>query len=63
VAKRIVRYIAVMEGEDGRAGSSRPVLLASDPETVKQVVRLIGDRMGWEPAPSPETPPTSQGEA
>lgn len=48
---KTVRYIAVMEGEEGHPGSSRAVLLANDPDTVKQVVRLIGDRMGWEPAP------------
>lgn len=43
--RKIVRYIAIMEGEEGRPGSSRPVLLFSDPETVERVIRMIGDRV------------------
>lgn len=42
---KTVRYVAVMEGEDGVPGSSRPVLIAGDPTTVERVMRVIGDRI------------------
>ncbi len=54
--QKTVRYIAVMEGEEGRPGSSRAVLIASHPDTVEKVVRIIGDQMGWQPAPNDPPP-------
>lgn len=46
---KTIRYIAVMEGEEGRPGSSRAVLIYRDAATVERVIRLIGERMGWKP--------------
>lgn len=48
-----VRYIAVMEGEHGKPGTSRAILIASDPETVKKVIRIIGEDVGWRSRPVP----------
>jgi hypothetical protein len=50
---KTVRYVAVMEGEDGVPGSSRPVLIAGDPTTVERVMRVISDRVNSGLPPHP----------
>lgn len=41
-----VEYVAVLEGEEGKPGSSRMIHVSGDPETVRLVKELIRERLG-----------------
>lgn len=45
MAEEMIRYVAIMEGVRGTKGSSRPVHLCSDPDTVSAVTELIRERL------------------
>lgn len=41
-----VEYVAVLEGEEGRPGSSRTIHISGDPEVVQAVKELLRERLG-----------------